>query len=258
MLHSIDQFRRHTIQASDGDIGSVVDVWFDDEFWTIRYLVVDTGGWLSGRKVLLIPSVLGKADWKTNRLPVQLTRKQVQESPGIDSDRPVSRQYEIELNAHYGWPAYWGGTEPLPTGMQPSVPMPPLRSQPSGAFRKEPGDRHLRSMRELQNYRIHAVDGEIGHVDDFLVDDEQWDVRYLVVATRNWLPGRKVLISPRWLVGEISWARQAVNLIMNRESIRCSPEYDPSAPPDRAYENELEEHYRRAGFGGEDQTRKAA
>jgi len=259
MLHRVNDFRHHIIQATDGEIGFVSDALIDDEFWILRYLVVDTGHWLSERKVLLIPGVLGKPDWQQHHLPVKLTRAQVEQSPDIDSDKPVSRQYELKLNAYYGWPFYWAGTEPLPTGLQPAVPVPPARVEPTVPTPKAEGDPHLRSVRELHGYHIHAEDGEIGHVEDFLVDDETWDVRYMVVATRNWLPGRKVLVAPQWLVGQISWSRRVVNVIMTRDSIRHSPEYDPASLPDRAYEDELHRHYRRPGYWESDsKSRKAA
>ena len=127
MLRSVSQLRHCTLQAEDGEIGSVYDVLFDDEFWILRYLVVDTGRWLSGRKVLLIPGVLGEPAWPERRLPVSLTRSQVEGSPDIDSDKPVSRQHETELNDYYGWPTYWAALEPFPITLQPSVPLPPLK-----------------------------------------------------------------------------------------------------------------------------------
>jgi len=248
MLRGVNDLRYYTIQATDGEIGSVHDVFFDDEFWILRYLVVDTARWLPGRKVLLTPGVLGTPNWKQHLLPVALTREQVKNSPDIDSDKPVSRQHEVELHSYYGWPYYWGMPgATLPMGMEAPLPeaLPPLAGERQ---EKAHGDPHLRSARELRGYHIQASDGEIGHVDDFLVDDETWEIRYMVAATRNWLPARKVLISPHWLIGHISWAGRKVNVIMTQESIKNSPTYDASAPPSREYETELHQHYGRSGY----------
>jgi hypothetical protein len=135
----------------------------------------------------------------------------------------------------------------MPFGGVGTAPTPPIEP-PAEPLRKERGDPHLRSVRELRGYRIQASDGEIGHVDDFVVDDETWDIRYMVVSTSHWFPGRKVLISPKWLVGDISWERQKVTVILTRDSIKNSPEYKPSAPPTRDYETELHEHYGQNGY----------
>jgi hypothetical protein len=240
MLRPVSSLHRYTLDATDGEIGSVHDGFIDDEFWILRYLVIDVGSWLFGRKVLLTPGVLGTPDWEQHRLPVKLTRSQVQESPDIDSDKPVSRQHEIELFGHYGWSYYWG----VPPDGPVLTPLPPATEKKSA----RPGDPHLRSVRELHGYHIQASDGEIGHVDDFIVNDESWEIHYMVVATRNWLPGRKVLISPHWLVGRISWSERSVHVIMSCESVRNSPGYDPSRPLTPLYRKALHEHYRRKGY----------
>jgi hypothetical protein len=247
MLIGVNKLQHYQLEASDGEIGSVYDAFLDDEFWILRYLVVDTARWLPGRKVLLTPGVLGKPEWLNHQLPVKLTRSQVQNSPDIDSDQPVSRQREMELYTHYGWPFYWGMPEVLPIGVEAPLRV-PIIPPPVEPPAKEHNDPHLRSVRELRSYRIQASDGEIGHVDDFVVDDETWEVRYMVVATTNWLPGRKVLISPQWLIGDISWEKHQVTVILTRESIKHSPEYKPASPPTRPYENELHEHYGRPGY----------
>jgi sporulation protein YlmC with PRC-barrel domain len=244
MLRGVNKLQNYTIQATDGEIGSVYDALLDDEFWILRYLVADTARRLPARKVLLTPAVLGKPDWEQHHLPVKLSREQVKNSPDVDSDKPVSRQREMELHAYYGWPFYWSVPDGLPFGFEPPLQPTPLAKGQS----KDHGDPHLRSVRELRGYGIQASDGEIGHVDDFIVDDETWDVRYMVVATTNWLPSRKVLISPQWLIGNISWEQHKVTVILTRESIKNSPEYKPSSPPTREYEHGLHEHYGRSGY----------
>jgi hypothetical protein len=241
MLRSLKDFRGYRIHATDGNIGKVHDFFFDDEFWILRYVVVDTGHWLPGRKVLLTPGVLADPDWRQRAFNVALTREQVRSSPDVDTDRPVSRQHEIHLHEHYGWPFYWAPSGDL---VGPIMPAPAVEQSPP----TQPGDPHLRSVREIIGYDVEADDGEIGCVDDFIAGCENWTVRYLVVAIRKWLPGRKVLISPQWLVGPISWAGRTVKIILSRESIRNSPNYDATAPVNREYEGQLHDFYGRPRY----------
>lgn len=240
MLRSLKDFEGYKISAKDGAIGKIHDWFFDDEFWIVRYFVVDTGGWLPGRKVLLTPGVLLDADSENRSFSVGLDRKQVEESPDIDTDKPVSRQREIELHSHYEWPFYWSPGE--------TWPMPITQMQPPPSPSAYAGDPHLRNIRDVVGYRIEASDGEIGFVDDFIADDETWAIRYLVISTHKWIPGRKVLISPQWLVGPISWSTQTVKVFMTKESIRHSPEFDPHAPVNRGYETELFDYYGRPAY----------
>jgi hypothetical protein len=241
------KLQNYAIQAKDGEIGSVHDALLDDEFWILRYLVVDTSRWLPGRKVLLTPAVLGRPDWRLHQLAVDLTRDEVRHSPGLDSHKTISRQQEIELHNHYGWPFYWGLAATPSAAMDPFMPA-PMPEPPLPLPAKEPGDQHLQSVRELQGYHIEASDGELGHVDDFIVDDQSWEIRYMVVATSHWLPHRKVLISPHWLVGNISWAQHKVKVNLTREAIRNSPPFDSLAIPSRVYESELHDHYSQPGY----------
>ena len=192
MLRSIKSLIGDIMHARDGDIGKVHDFFFDDEKWIVRYLVVDTHYWLPGRKVLISPVALGHPDWESMKFPVNLTREQVKNSPDIDTEKPFSRQQETTLHTHYGWPFYWplGGTFPVPP------PVSPPKGKLAGQAQTEMGDPHLRSTKEVSGYHIAATDGEIGHVDDFISEMDDWVIRYMVVDTKNWLPGRKVLISP--------------------------------------------------------------
>lgn len=244
MLRSLKMLHGYTILAQDGDIGKVYDFYFEDDSWVVRYLVVDTGHWLPGRKVLVTPGALQKPDWTSHSLPVSLTKEQVQKSPNIDTDRTVSRQQEIELHQHFGWYAYWmqAGTNPWPIFMPP----PEVARQPSAEAQK--GDPHLRSAREVTGYHLQAKDGSIGHVADLIADDTSWDVRYLVVDTRNWLPGRQVLIAPQWLVQNINWREREVEVTVTRESVQNSPQYHPGAPANREAEEKLYDYYGRPAY----------
>jgi hypothetical protein len=254
MLHSVNSLRGFHVRATDGDIGSVREVYFDDEDWAVRYLIVDTGGWLSGRKVLISPYSVSSLDWNDTAVVVRLTREQVERSPDIDTDRPVSRQHETEYNKYYGYPAYWPYTSMWAWGAMPvTVPDDPAMRGKVYEDKKaqiqegKQVDTHLRSSREVAGYSIQASDGPIGHVEDFLFEDDSWGIRYLVVDTRNWLPGRRVLVSPQWIRG-VSWPDRSVSVDLTREQIENGPEYDPSQPLSRGDEAKIHSHYDRPGY----------
>ena len=248
MLRRADDLYGFDIEAEDGDAGDLIGLYFDDKAWTVRYLVVDTGGWLGGRKVLLSPLAVAETRWEENALRVALTRSQVEHSPDIDLDKPVSRQQIVDLHEYYGCPGYWGGSLTMGTATPGVYPMIIAGADQveeemtgEGPSEKYRGDPHLRSTRAVAGYDIHAVDGEIGHVEDFFVSDKDWVIRYLLVDTRDWLPGRKVLMAPEW-IAEVDWAERAVHVRMTRAQVKASPEYDPSAPPAREYEVQLFVH----------------
>ena len=235
------------INAFDGELGKVEEFYFDDESWAIRYLVVETGGWLGGRQVLISPFSITGVDMEAKRVDVSLTMDQVKNSPGIDTELPVSRQHEAEYSGYYGFPYYWGGPNLwgpayVPSGLAIAMDT-PIQAAAEKA-RRESADSHLRSTESITGYTIEARDGEIGHVDGFVIDDENWLIRYVEVATRNWWPGKKVLISPRWME-RISWAESRVYVGLTREAIQTGPEYVESEPLTRDYENQMHIHYGR-------------
>jgi len=249
MLRSIKELFGYRIRARDEEIGKVHDFYFDDETWSIRYMVVDTGKWLPGRKVLLIPAVLGQPEWKAHVFPVELDKEQIIRSPDIDLDRPVSRQHELALHEHYKWVPYWVPPGPAGAGM---VPPPSLKKEERKDREereeiKEEWDSHLRSAREVMGYHIQALDGEIGHAEDFILEDILDVIRYMIVDTRNWLPGKKVLISPRW-IERVSWGDAKVYVDLTKDLIKDSPEFDPSFPINRRYEKRLYDYYGRPKY----------
>jgi hypothetical protein len=251
MLLSIKHLSGYKIEATDGDIGKAHTFLIDDQRWIVRYVVVDTGGWLKGRKVLIAPESIMEPDGKKEHLPVHLSKTQVESSPEIDSDMPVSRRQEIKLYQHYQWSPYWtGGVTPIGPAYIPQ-PSAVEAGAEEGAQEEqkvdEDADPHLRSTREIINYNIHASDGEIGHVEDFIVDVRDWAIRYMVVDTRNWLPGKKVIIAPDW-IKDINWAESSVTVQMTRESIKDSPEYDPALPINMEYEARLYDYYGRPAY----------
>ena len=238
------------IRATDGELGTVEQLYFDDETWAIRYLVVDTGGWLGGRRVLISPMSVTRIDWDNARLDVALTKAQVEHSPAIDTHKPVSRQHEAAYLGYYGYPYYWGGPYLWgPAAYPAGLATPPAASTEAMAerIRRESKDSHLRSTEAVTGYNIEAADGEIGHVDGFVVDDEAWAIRYIEVATRNWWPGKKVLVSPPW-IERVSWTDSKVYVGLSREAIKNAPEYVESTPITREYENRLYFHYGRPPY----------
>jgi len=245
MLWDASAINGYAIEASNGRIGTVSDLLFEDVGWVIRWLVVDTGNWLAGRKVLLPLSALGQPDRALRHFPVRLTMQQVNDSPDIDTDQPVSRQLETNICDYYRLDPYWAGSN---FGMN-AIATPyvaPLWSTPRGPSsadtRPSEGDPHLRSIKAVSGHHIHATDGEIGHVEDFLVDDAGWGIRYIKADTRNWWPGERVLISPR-SVREIDWARRLIHLDVNRQKVKGSPSYDPSITVDGAYDEKFLTYY---------------
>ncbi len=262
LLRSQKDFEKCVIGATDGDIGRVKDLYFDDHNWVIRYLVVETGSWLSSRKVLISPISIQQPDWTAHRLAAAISRDQVENSPDIDTDKPVSRQHEVDYLGYYGYPNYWGGAGMWGGGMAPMAMSPgyaglaqstPGREQfiaettQADRERHRNDDPHLRSCAVVVGYHIHASDGEVGHVEGFLIDEETWAIRYLVVNTSNWWLGHKVLIVPQW-IGGVNWADATVTIDLSREAVKSSPIYDPSADLDRQDETGLYTHYGRAPY----------
>lgn len=252
MLTPFEKLRGCTLSASDGDIGTVREFYFSDENWRVRYLVVDTGSWLRGRSVLLIPDVLREVDAQADAVRVSLTKEQVRNSPPLDSDRPVSRQHEEELHRHYDWNPYW--IVPGAAGWAAVAPATMLGAQTglaatlppeSSKERGEPtGDPHLRSSAQMVNgYAIHAEDGELGRVYDFILDAATWRVRYVVARTGLWF-GKDVLIAPDY-IERISYERSEIFVNVPRSAIKDAPEYDSGSPISSAYEQRLADHYGR-------------
>jgi hypothetical protein len=241
MLHRTKDLTSYTLKARDGEVGKIKDLLFTDENWVIRYLLVDTGTWLTGRRVLLSPYAVAGEIGET--IPLNLTKQQVEESPYPESDLPVSRQFERQYYAYYGWPMYWQGAHLWGATTVPlHGPIEPVETPAA-----EEGDPHLRSTNAVSGYHIQARDGEIGHVQDFIIDDANWSIRYLLIDTLNWWPGKKVLIPPAW-ASDISWHDSKVMVDLERETIKEAPEYDSDKILSRDYEDRLFSYYNRKGY----------
>jgi len=254
MLTSVNQLNGSTITATDGEIGHVIEVYFDDHAWAIRYLVADTGTWLSGREVLISPYAVKQPLDAPKNIDVALTRKQVEDSPNIDTHQPVSRRHEREYLAYYAYPTYWGGDALWAMSAMPLVPpalQAPLETEAERARIEKDvpaEDVHLRSSANVKGYDIQATDDSIGHVDDFIFDDQSWAIRYLVVDTRNWWPGgKRVLIGTHW-IDRINWADRSVHVRLTREQVKDSPKYEAGQPIARDYEERLHAVHERQGY----------
>ena len=255
MLFAISGLKGVSVEGSDGRIGTVKDFLFDDESWQIRWMVLDTGTWLPGRKVLIHPSVIAPLDiappsgqglpmMSTPRLAlsVRLTQQQIEASPDIREDEPVSKQMESHVYDYYSWDPYWGTSYfGVVATAEPLSPPPKVADAPGG-------DPHLRSVTAVNHYHVHATDGDIGHVENFLADDVNWDIRYLVIATSNWWPGKHVLLSP-YSVQEIDWLERHIRLNVTRDQVKASPPWDPVAMIDQISEQRLHSHYGWPGYG---------
>ncbi len=273
MLRSMNDLEDCTIRATDGTIGHVRDFYFDDEAWVIRYLVVDTGTWLSSRQVLISPIAIGHPDWTEKVLPVSITKEQVKNSPDIDTDKPVSRQHEIRYLGYYGYPYYWGGSGLRGGGAYPGILMPGYAGFVSTphtksaeadeayareeAARHQDDDLHLRSCKSVMKYNIQAIDGDIGHVQGLLVDEETWAIRYLIVNTSNWWLGYQVLIAPQWIL-DVSWFDATVSINLTRQAVKDAPPYDSASQLDRKREMAIYQHYGRPGYWADEVKREAS
>ena len=271
MLQVASALNGYAIEAEDGRLGTVSDLLFDDRTWTVRWLVVKAGSWLTGREVLIHPQAIGPADHGRRELSVSLTKAQIKDSPDVSQDRPVSQQMQNTLYDYYGWDPAWGagmygagmyggglygaglfggnvGTiaSPLSAAAHPGGGA--LRGEERPGHGSDEGDPHLRSITEVTGYHVHAADGTIGHVEDFLIATATWGIHYLVVNTSNWWIGQHVLISPQ-VVREVDWPDHSIRLNLARNQVKASPLWNPSDEITGEFEKEAQGHYHWPGYG---------
>ncbi len=266
MLTPTKSLEGFEIRAPEGVIGTVDDLYFDDQQWHVRYLVIATGTWLNGRKVLISSAALAARQPAVRYFSVDLSFDHVRNGPDIDTAKPVSRQHEEQLHRHFAWPIYWGG--PLVGGgLNPPVGGPAAATaSATGASRRpmagqsgqvpggdvpeawlEPGDdRFLRSAKAVRNYHIEASDGAVGHVEDLVVDERSWAVRYLLIDTRNWWPGKKVAMPPA-SISRVSWLESSVWVDLTRDAIKGAPAFDEARASSLEFADRLDFHFRGTG-----------
>jgi PRC-barrel domain len=257
MLFAVSGLEGCPIAASDGRIGAVKDFLFDDRSWQIRWVTVDTGDWLPGRKVLIHPSAIAPLKIPPKpRLPmmspgdslevnVNLTRQQIEASPEAREDDPVSRDMTALLYDYYGWDPDWGGTNIGESAIVAEA----AERQAADIETGPEGESHLRSAAAVKGYHVHASDGELGHVENLLADDANWDIRYLVIATRSWWPGKIVQLAP-YAVTDVDWLDRQVKLNVTRDQVRSAPAWDPLAMTDEVGEQQWRRHFGWPGYGG--------
>lgn len=240
MLHSVKDVQDFQVAARDGDVGSLEEFLFDDRDWRIRYLLVKSGGWATARKILVSPLAIKEIDWEDESLTLDLTFQQIQQCPPWEADKPVSRQYEAEFARHYGYSFYWNqpylwGESALPDLMStPGLDTDPTQGEPQGGGADHA---HLRSSREVTGYDLRTTDNTIGHVEDFLFDDKSWILPLLVAETREWWPGKHVLIATS-RIEDIDKNERCIALRLTREEMEHEPDYDlMSANPDGAVQD---------------------
>jgi sporulation protein YlmC with PRC-barrel domain len=250
MLYKAKKLNGYKLNATDGEIGKAKDFYFDDRYFTVRYLVADTGPWLGDRQVLISPYALSDINHELQHINVKLTKAQIKDSPSLNSDKPVSKQFEESYYDYYDWPYYWGGHN-----MWGGYPYMVLDSKDwnNNYHDGETWDPHLRSTKAVSGRHVSASDGDIGHVADFIIDDENWAIRYLVVSTSNWWLGHQVLISPRWSDNK-NWDDPQISIDLTMEQIKESPPYVDSSSLDEAYERSLHQHYNRMGYWVDEQA----
>jgi len=263
MLFALSGLMGCAVQASDGEVGRVQDFLFDDETWKIRWIAVDAGDWLPGRRLFIHPSAIAPltlppkpslpmmSQGEEISLTVNLARGEIEAGPHPPEDQPVTRDMESLLYDYYGWDPYWGashfGGSLLPNAESEIVRDAARRAAEAEAPPLDGAD-HLHSVSEFKGYAVHALDGDIGHVENLLADDANWEIRYLVIATRNWWPGRIVQLSP-YAVKDVDWFGEQVNMNVTREQVRSAPAWDPVALADEAAEGDLHRHFGWPGYG---------
>jgi sporulation protein YlmC with PRC-barrel domain len=243
-LHKAKDLSYYKLSARDGEVGKFEEFYFDDKYWAIRYLVVDTGNWITDRpdrRVLISPYAVTAVDEKKKIIATDLSKKQIKDSPSWNTKQPVSRQLEETYYQYYGWPVYWNG--PHMWGPYNY----PVRETHKAAHTENVWEYNLRATAAMSGYHIHTNEGDIGHVVDFILDDKTWAIRYLIVDAQSWWPGKHVLISPQW-IERVSWDESKVFVNLSRESIKQGPEYEKESLITRDFETRLHHHYNRDGY----------
>ncbi|GAB6145480.1 PRC-barrel domain-containing protein [Desulfocicer niacini] len=252
MLRSINEIIGYTFFVKEDDVGKCKDLLFDDQLWTVRHMVADTGGWLMDKKVLISPVMVQITDWQMQSIFLEITREQLEECPSLMEDEPISREHERKMFQYLNYPYYWAHDGLWGPGAYPAV----MTQIPDNSAQKHDEEtleeeeekveeNHLRSFKEVKGYDIEASDGNIGYVEDFILEDKTWALRYVVLNTRNWLPGgKKVILSLNW-VKKVSWEQSTLFLDISREQVENSPDFDPEKPVNIEYETRLYDYYGR-------------
>ncbi|MGZ3788182.1 MAG: hypothetical protein ACXVLQ_06640 [Bacteriovorax sp.] len=221
MLQSFKKILNSSLHAKDGKIGHLDDLLFDDVKWTVRYLVVRTGGILNRERVLISPLGIAKLDWSNRAVKLNLTQQQIETSPDIDTDQPIFRQMEKKYFDFYNWPYYWDDMGIF--GIDPRAKLNENKSKSKQSNTKQ--DPHLRSCRIVSGYSIEAENTRVGHVEDFLIEDETWTIQNLLVHKKTLWPNRPKMIDTK-SIDSVDWFSRSIELAMTKKEIESSPEFE--------------------------------
>lgn len=244
MLIKVTDLKGYNLRGIDGEVGSVKEFIFDEKFWTVRYLIAKTGTLFTGKKIMISPFLMQSVDYENEAIDIDLTKDQIKDSPEFDDEKTISKEDEAVYSNFYGTPSYRGG--PYMWGSQASI-MRNRENWKNNVRDTDSWNSVLHRTSEVNGADIHASDGDIGHVDDFIIDDDSWTIRYLIIDTKDWLPGKKVLISPDWIEC-ISWNESKVFVNLSRDTIKQAPEYYEDYVISREFEDQLYRHYNREGY----------
>jgi sporulation protein YlmC with PRC-barrel domain len=245
MLRRARKLFGYTVRATDGNLGKIIDLYLDAQSWTIRYLAVETGPWLLGRRALVRPTKAEEPQDDERVVPILISREEVEKSPEIELAKTVPQEEMAQLDEYWGWPHRLAESRLV---QRLPVDEAHVAREQDAIDRQKPRS-HLWSAREIRGYRIRARDGEFGRVEDFYLTTDEWMIRYLMIDTQAWGEGRHVLIAPPWLE-EFDWRERTLAVGLTQEQIEASPFFDPSEPITREYELALCEHYGRDGYWG--------
>lgn len=232
MPYRFSDLIKFEVHGRDDVLGTLADLFFDDGDWRVRYAVVETGGWFRRRRTLIATDALEQPYEDHPRIDCALTREQFERSPDVSERPPISRDEESRYREFFGWPRYWGGFTSASTfGLTPEKTAMAEFQAKKEAEMLGARSSDLRSMEEVRGYDLASRDGPVGQVDDFIVDDESWLVRYLVVTTGNLFSGKRVPIEPSE-IDRVQWIERNVVVNLTQDEVRHMPEYNPKQPLD--------------------------
>jgi len=241
MKRSLKTLIDYKIQTTDQVEGKINDFLFDEKSWVIRYMKSDFGNFISPQKVLVPQVFLESPNWHDHSFPIEISSKEIDRCPDIEEHQTVSRKYEEILFEHYDLKPYWYSayTVPIASSFYPPRPL----KTPTKNIEEENIDTILRSFEEVKGYHIQAIDGKIGHIEDLIIDDDDWQIVYVVIDTSNWLPwSKKVLIAIDWM-DNISYEKREVKISLHKDAIKNAPEYDESQTIDELFEKSMYDFY---------------
>lgn len=236
MKRSVKNLLDYKFETEDRMEGAIKDFILDDIKWIIRYLEVSFGSLFKNQKVLVPRVFLEEPDWENHKFPVKLKKDTISRCPSIEEHETVSRAYEAKLSDYYGLRYYWmyGYAVPGVATFPPHKIDPPEKS-----IKEKDLNINLRSFKEIEGYHICAIDKKIGHIEDIIVDDKNWQIVYVAVDTSNWLPWSKKVVIPVNKLEEVSYTGREVTIKMNSEAIMNAPDYDQTLPFESEFENDV-------------------